>query len=320
MSNICSKPFIKWTGSKRLQAKAIVNKFPKEINTYCECFLGGGSVLHEVLNRIYNGEMKCNRIVCCDINTDLITLWRMLADKTRRQKLLEFYSELHYKLKERAGYTEGDVTKEHVKKCQTLYYEMRDKYNGYIERKEYCDERAMLFYWITRTSFNGLIRYNPKTGKFNSPFHVGGRFGIDPEKLLEVFNIWGTVIDSFIENGGKLDFYCCDYGEAVNGLGNGDVVYMDPPYDKVGGTYFCEEFSVERLNKIIEWLTECGAKVLLSYDGLSGEEDRTSTKISNWYKSHEYINSGRSSFKGLKSKSRKTGANDIVKDSLYLNY
>lgn len=51
-----------------------------------------------------------------------------------------------------------------------------------------------------------------------------------------------------------------------------------------------------------------------------GEEDRTSTKISNWYKSHEYINAGRSSFKGLKSKSRKVGSNDIVKDSLYINY
>jgi DNA adenine methylase len=320
MTNISKTPFIKWTGSKRKQAPEIVNKFPKEINIYCECFLGGGSVLHEILNRIYNKEIKCNRIICCDINIDLITLWRMLADKSKRQKLLDFYNNLHYQLKERAGYIDGEITNEHVKKCQTLYYEKRDEYNRYIERKEYCDERAMLFYWITRTSFNGLIRYNGKTGKFNSPFHVGGRFGIKPEELKEVFNSWGTVIDNFIDNGGKLEFYCCDYGEVVGGLGVNDVVYMDPPYDKVSGTYFCQEFSVDRLNKIIESLTENGVKVLLSYDGLSGEEDRTSTKISNWYKSHEYINAGRSSFKGLKSKSRKVGSNDIVKDSLYINY
>lgn len=317
---ITTKPFIKWTGSKRSQAKVIVDKFPKEINIYCECFVGGGSVLHELLNRIYNKEIKCNRIVCCDINTDLITLWRMLIDKNKRQKLLEYYTCLHYKLKARAGYIDGPMTTEHVKLAQTLYYEMRDKYNEYIVNDIYNEERAMIFYWITRTAFNGLIRYNPKTRKFNSPFHVGGRFGITPDELLEVFNGWGTVIDSFIENGGKLDFYCCDYGEVISGLGNGDVVYMDPPYDKVGGTYFCEEFSVERLNKIIEWLTEYGAKVLLSYDGKSGEEDRTSNKIRPWYKTHEYINAGRSSFKGLKSKSRKVGSNDIVKDSLYLNF
>lgn len=38
-------PFIKWTGSKRKQAPYIVSQFPKEINTYYECFVGGASVL-----------------------------------------------------------------------------------------------------------------------------------------------------------------------------------------------------------------------------------------------------------------------------------
>ncbi len=314
-----TKPFIKWTGSKRSQAKAIVDKFPKEMNIYCECFVGGGSVLHELLNRIYEGEIKCQSIICSDLNWDLIEIWRMLIDKNKRKKLLEYYSELHYKLKARAGYISGDVTKEHVKLCQGLYYEIRDKYNEYIVNNLYDEERAMIFYWITRTSFNGLIRYNPKSGKFNAPFHVGGRFGITPDELKDVFDSWALVIDDFINKGGKIEFYCCDYGEIMN-LGKGDVVYMDPPYDKVSGAYFCQEFSIDRLNKIIEWLTQNEAKVLLSYDGTSGEEDRTSNKIRSWYKTHEYITSGRSSFKGLKSVSRGVGSNDIVKDSLYLNY
>ena len=55
--------FIKWTGSKRKQAPEIVDNFPKEINTYYECFLGGGSVLHELLNRIYSGEIKYKKII-----------------------------------------------------------------------------------------------------------------------------------------------------------------------------------------------------------------------------------------------------------------
>lgn len=315
-----TKPFIKWTGSKRSQAKAIVDKFPKEIDTYLEGFVGGGSVLHELLNRIYAGEMKCKSIVCSDLNWDLIELWKMLIDKNKRKKLLEYYSGLHYKLKARAGYISGDVTKEHVKLCQGLYYEMRDKYNEYIVNNLYDEERAMIFYWITRTSFNGLIRYNPKSGKFNAPFHVGGRFGIIPDELKDVFDSWTLVIDDFINKGGTIDFKCESFENVIKFASNGDVVYLDPPYDKVSGAYFCNGFSIDLLNDTIEKITENKAKVLLSYDGTSGEEDRTSDKIRPWYKTHEYITSGRSSFKGLKSASRGVGSNDIVKDSLYINY
>lgn len=40
--------FIKWTGSKRLQASWIVDKFPHDINIYYEPFLGSGSVMDEI--------------------------------------------------------------------------------------------------------------------------------------------------------------------------------------------------------------------------------------------------------------------------------
>lgn len=321
MTNISKMPFIKWTGSKRKQAPFIVDMFPKKINIYYEGFVGGGSVMHELLNRIYSGEIECNQIVCSDVNWDLIELWKMLVDKNKRTRLLEFYSYLNDKLIKLSDYVDGQVTPEHIKKCQEFYYDMRDQYNESIVTNTYTEERAMIFYWIARHAFNGLIRYNNKTGKFNASYHVGGGFGISADELKNVFDSWALVIDNFINNGGRLDFYCCDYGEVISGLGTGDVVYLDPPYDKVRGTYFCEEFSVERLNKIIEWLTECGAKVLLSYDGTSGEEDRTSDKIQNWYRRHEYVNSGVSGFKTLKSNSTKEKKNkDLVKDSLYINY
>ena len=57
------KTIIKWTGSKRYQAPCIVDKFPKTINTYFEPFLGGGSVLGELLERLEAGTYKCNNII-----------------------------------------------------------------------------------------------------------------------------------------------------------------------------------------------------------------------------------------------------------------
>ena len=61
-------------------------------------------------------------------------------------------------------------------------------------------------------------------------------------------------------------------------------------------------------------------KWLLSYDGISGDDDKT-VNIPNMYVRHLYVNSGQSSFKKLKSNITKEKKNkDIVKDSLYINY
>ena len=118
----------------------------------------------------------------------------MLKDKNDRQKLLDYYSKLHNELKRLADIDNTPDLREQITKCQSLYYEMRQKYNDYIDANDFRKERSMIFYWITRTCFNGLIRYNPK-GHFNASFHVAGRFGILPERLKSVFESWANVID-----------------------------------------------------------------------------------------------------------------------------
>ena len=126
---ISNKPLIKWTGSKRFQAKAIVDLFPKKIDTYYECFLGGGSVLHELLNRIAEGKIQCNKIVCCDINKDLIDIFNIFLKD--RKSLFDYYCTQRAELVRRSEFDEEHekiFTREHVLKCQTLYYENREKY------------------------------------------------------------------------------------------------------------------------------------------------------------------------------------------------
>lgn len=314
-------PFIKWSGSKRKQAPYIVSKFPKEINTYYECFLGGASVLHELLNQIACGSISCKHIVCSDINKDLINVWNMFKNPDTRQKLYDGYCELHKALKRRGEYIEGtEPNRTHITKCQTLYYEIRQQYNDYIDRNEYSDKRTIIFYWITRTCFNGLIRYNPKTNHFNASFHVGGRFGITPNELQSVFESWGCIIDSFIKNGGTIEFVNKSYNDVICDAKEGDVVYMDPPYENTTGMYFCKELDTKYFWNVLSKLNDRKVKWLLSYDGISGNNDLTAD-VPNLYIRHEYVNAGHSSFKKLKSKTTKEKKNkDIVKDSLYMNY
>ena len=314
-------PFIKWSGSKRKQAPYIVSKFPKEINTYYECFLGGASVLHELLNQIACGSISCKHIVCSDINKDLINVWNMFKNPDTRQKLYDGYCELHKALKRRGEYIEGtQPNRTHITKCQTLYYEIRQQYNDYIDRNKYSDKRTIIFYWITRTCFNGLIRYNPKTNHFNASFHVGGRFGITPNELQSVFESWGCVIDSFIKNGGTIEFVNKSYNDVICDAKEGDVVYMDPPYENTTGMYFCKELDTKYFWNVLSKLNDRKVKWLLSYDGISGNNDLTAD-VPNLYVRHEYVNAGHSSFKKLKSKTTKEKKNkDIVKDSLYMNY
>lgn len=44
---------VKWTGSKRTQAKRIIANFPNKIDFYIEPFLGSGAVMMELLTNHY---------------------------------------------------------------------------------------------------------------------------------------------------------------------------------------------------------------------------------------------------------------------------
>lgn len=271
--------------------------------------------MHELLNQILAGNIICRHIICSDINRDLISIWNMLKDKDERVELYEFYCMLHKQLKERCGYIEGNgLTKEDVAKMQTLYYEMRDKYNSMIDQNDDSRERTMIFYWLTRTCFNGLIRYNPKNNHFNSPFHTAFRFGITPDKLKSVFDSWSGVIDAFTEAGGTIEFLCKSYRDVICDAKEGDVVYMDPPYENSKYMYFCKDIDADEFFEILGKMNKGNVKWLLSYDGMMNDSDKTS-ELPIPYKRHEYVYAGTSSFNRINFNAR-----DVIKDSLYLNY
>ena len=141
-----------------------------------------------------------------------------------------------------------------------------------------------------------------------------------PDELKQVFESWGSVIDSFVEKGGTIEFVNKSYDDIICDAKEGDVVYMDPPYENTTGMYFCNRFDTEHFWEILSKLNDRKVKWLLSYDGISGNND-LKADVPSLYVRHEYVNAGHSSFKKLKSKTTKEKKNkDVVKDSLYMNY
>ena len=133
---------------------------------------------------------------------------------------------------------------------EELYYTHRDRFNELL-RVGQADsaEAAALFYYLNRTCFNGLCRFNNK-GEFNVPF---GRYKrINYQFDFSVYK--GTFA--------RWDFCACDFASLE--LQPDDFIYADPPYDMGFTRYVKEAFSWEDQERTAAWLTQHPGPVLVS--------------------------------------------------------
>lgn len=269
------QPVIKWSGSKRSQAEQIVSYFPKEIDTYYEPFVGGASVLFQLLH----SDVKVKKYICSDINEELIQLWNII--KQSPSTLLENYTVRWLELNK-----DNDLSRK-----KDYYYKIRKKYNN---TKDIFD-----FYFLTRTCVNGLIRYNSK-GEFNSAFHTT-RKGIEPKRLEGIIKYWSKKINEH-----DVQFIVQDYKSVTPN--KNDFVYLDPPYANTDSMYY------GKLNyeEFWGWLRSLKCGYLLSFDGISGNDNMTYDVPKDLYDKHVYIYNGISGFKKLSKKQ------EYVKESLYI--
>src|SRR4051812_27040910 len=100
---------------------------------------------------------------------------------------------------------------------EALFYRHRDRFNTLLAAgKGWSREAAGLFYYLNRTGFNGLCRFN-RSGGFNVPFGRYARIAYrrDFTAYRNVFAGW-DILNADVE--------------AVP-LRRDDFVYADPPYD-----------------------------------------------------------------------------------------
>ena len=131
-----------------------------------------------------------------------------------------------------------------------FYYNYRKRFNRLLEEgKHNTIEAAKLFYYLNRTGYNGLCRFNKK-GSFNVPF--GSYKKINYSRDFSVYR----------EAFSGLEFLCDDFERLP--LQNDDFIYADPPYDVQFTRYSKQGFDWKDQVRLVRWLAGHKGPVLLS--------------------------------------------------------
>ncbi len=159
---------------------------------------------------LMNSDIFVKRYVCSDINKDLIALWEKV--KYSPDEIYESYESLWKELNK-----DNDIDRK-----RKFFEEQRKIYNE--------THNPLVFFFIMRTTTNGMPRYNQK-GEFNNSFHVT-RNGIKPELLKPILYEWSEKLRK-----NNVEFVHHSYEEILGEVKEGDFIYMDPPYISANSMY-----------------------------------------------------------------------------------
>lgn len=215
------KPFLKWVGGKSQLLSQITPKIPIAISNYHEPFLGGGSVLLEVLRLRQQGDIEISgTIYASDANPSLIACYQNIQNHPieiyeKITELRETYHNLDGTEVNRKPTNESEA----VSSKESYYYWIRQNFNN-LEDKT-TPKASAHFIFLNKTCFRGVYREGPHG--FNVPY---GHYKKTPhmisltelESLSSLFQ--GVVFTrQDFETALSLDVCQC-----------GDFIYLDPPY------------------------------------------------------------------------------------------
>ncbi len=210
------RPPLKWVGGKRWLVPRLRPLWaPYGDRRLVEPFCGGLAVTL---------GLEPERALLNDINSHLVNFFRWLQ--------------------------KGLLMERPVANEEAFYYESRDRFNHLIkEGKSQTREGAELFYYLNRTGYNGLCRFN-QDGEFNVPFGRYGKINYvrDFRPYRKMFQRWTFSSADFEELDLRVD----------------DFIYADPPYDVEFTAYSKDGFGWEDQVRLARWLAEHPGPVLLS--------------------------------------------------------
>lgn len=212
-----------------------------DFDRWVEPFMGTGVVAFNV---------RPKKALLCDSNPHLISFYQAIQKK-------KITSGLVRKFLEEEGTKLLDSKGEH-------YYEVRNRFNA--------DGNPLDFLFLSRSCFNGMMRFNKKGG-FNVPFcKKPNRFA---QALITKITNQVEKISLIIELG-DFEFKHQDFLVTLSSLKESDLVYCDPPYIGRHVDYF-DSWSEEEEVLLHQGLVNSNCKFILS------------TWLSNKYRTNDYI-------------------------------
>jgi DNA adenine methylase len=210
------RPPLKWAGGKRWQLPHLRDLWrPHAHRRLVEPFCGGLAVTLGLGPR---------RALLNDINPHLINFYRW----ARR----------------------GLAIEQPLENASDAFYASRARFNALLARgRQNGRDAAALFYYLNRTGYNGLCRFNSR-GEFNVPFgrYVRVNYCRDFSPYRQVFGGWSFRSGDF---------------ESLK-LRPSDFVYADPPYDVPFTHYARQAFRWEDQVRTAEWLAAHPGPVVLT--------------------------------------------------------
>lgn len=208
------KPIIKYRGGKTRELPQLLRHVPRFAGRYIEPFFGGGAMFF---------YLEPRQAVVNDINARLMQFYGGVRDNYAklRAELTEIEQLYDANRREFDRLKSLHPDERVADKNETMYYALRDMYNG---RKPTVWSEAALYYYINKSAYSGMIRYNAN-GEFNVPF---GRYRSLGSASL-------TASHSRLLQ--RAELHNTDYGDIFAMCGRDDFVFLDPPYDCVFSDY-----------------------------------------------------------------------------------
>jgi DNA adenine methylase len=260
-------PFF-YVGDKYKIIEQISEHFPKDIKTFIEPFIGGGTVFLNV---------KAKSYLLNDIDSYLIKLHDFLIQQTENQDI--FFKELEkiiFKYSLSRSYLEDIVPVELKKEFKKTYYARFNK-KGYLKlRDKFNNDKSNMLelYVLLIYGFNRMLRFN-SSGNFNLP--VGN---VDLNQ-----NVINALKDyfSFVENK-SLKLSNLDYIDFISqiDIDNNDFIYLDPPY-LISSSEYNKLWNEEEETRLLKFLDNLNKKnVKWAISNMIENNNKTNEMFSNW--------------------------------------
>ena len=137
-----------------------------------------------------------------------------------------------------------------TKNMREFYYAQRVEFNRLIQSGEAdTPKAAQLFYYLNRTGYNGLCRFNQKGG-FNVPFGKYKKINYNEDFLAYKATL------------SQWKFTNTDFGKIK--INSNDLIYADPPYDVEFRQYSKNGFEWSEQERLAQWLANQNCPAIAS--------------------------------------------------------